>query len=949
MNTVSRRTVLSSAVKITLAASTTALGLSGRAAEALAASWTARWIWPGGGATNQWAAFRRIVHLPAAPSSAVAQIAVDSKYWLYVNDQLVIVEGGLKRGPNPTDTYYDHTDLAPYLKAGDNTIAILAWYFGKDGFSHKNSGKAGLLFQANIASDATTTTVASGADWKATVHPGFGSNSSGGQPNYRLSESNIYYDARNASAMANWQSSAYDDSAWPAATDLAAAGAMPWNTLVQRPIPFFRTSGLLNYTNAASLPTSGVGAITATLPSNLQVTPYLKIEAPAGSVIGVQTDHYTDGGENNVRSTYITAGGVQEFESLGWMSGTSVLYTIPAGVTIHALQYRETGYDTNIVGSFASNETFFNSLWGKAARTMYLNMRDHYLDCPTRERAQWWGDVANQLKQGFYAFDSNSHHLGRKAISELANWQKPNGVLFAPVPAGNWARELPTQMLASISAFKTFYDYTGDHATVGATYPQVKKYLNLWTLDSQGLVAHRAGDWDWEDHGTNIDSRVLDNAWYYLALESAITLARLSGNTGDIAVWQARRDSIKNSFDRVLWNAARNEYRSPGYSGDTDDRGNALAVVAGLADPAHYPAIIAVLRNHQNASPYLEFYVLEALYLMGAAVAAETRMRSRYATQVADPGYTLWELFTGGSGTGDHGWSGGPLYVLSAYAAGLRPTQAGWTTYDVVPQTGSFTNINTLTPTVKGNVSLGVHRVDDKVTMTLDSPDGTTARIGVPTYGGTRAVIKANGTVVYRNDSFTGRVSGLSYVTQDSSYVYFTVQPGMWTLVATGVGRENLALEKPVTSNNSLENADWGAARLTDGSTISVSGAKGYTSNAFASADVSGSPVWVEIDLGVDRPIGSITLYPRTDTAAVGGGSAGFPVDFTIQTRNNSANDYATVHTVTGQPNPAGVPVSYTLTGASGRYLRLQVTSLGTPASDEPTRYRFQLAEVQMT
>jgi alpha-L-rhamnosidase len=36
-----------------------------------------------------------------------------------------------------------------------------------------------------------------------------------------------------------------------------------------------------------------------------------------------------------------------------------------------------------------------------------------------------------------------------------------------------------------------------------------------------------------------------------------------------------------------------------------------------------------VLRTHLNASPYMEFHVLEALYLTGAATVAEERMRNR--------------------------------------------------------------------------------------------------------------------------------------------------------------------------------------------------------------------------------------------------------------------------------------------------------------------------------
>ena len=247
----------------------------------------------------------------------------------------------------------------------------------------------------------------------------------------------------------------------------ARPGAAPWNGLVQRPVPQFRFSGLKSYGNASSLPATGQGssAIAATLPSNLQVTPYLKVDAPAGAVIGVQSDHYDDGAGltgiepgtgYNMRATYVCAGGVQEFESLAWMSGTAVKYTIPASVTILDLKYRESGYDTDFTGSFTSSDTFLDTLWTKAARTMYVNMRDNYMDCPTRERSQWWGDVVNQLKEGFYTFDNRSHALGAKAISQLASWQKASGALYSPVPSVIWTSELPTQMLASVWALGTY-------------------------------------------------------------------------------------------------------------------------------------------------------------------------------------------------------------------------------------------------------------------------------------------------------------------------------------------------------------------------------------------------------------------------------------------------------------------------------------------------------------
>ena len=99
--------------------------------------------------------------------------------------------------------------------------------------------------------------------------------------------------------------------------------------------------------------------IKAKLPYNAQVTPYLKIESPAGQVIDLRMDNYGPGGPM-VRAEYVTREGVQEYENLGWMNGYEVQYTIPAGIKILALKYRETGYDTEFTGTFECDDEFLN-------------------------------------------------------------------------------------------------------------------------------------------------------------------------------------------------------------------------------------------------------------------------------------------------------------------------------------------------------------------------------------------------------------------------------------------------------------------------------------------------------------------------------------------------------------------------------------------------------------
>ena len=97
-----------------------------------------------------------------------------------------------------------------------------------------------------------------------------------------------------------------------------------------------------------------------------------------------------------------TLAGENSYEAKHWVSGEGAIYTIPAGVTVKSVQYRETGFDTEFAGSFECNDSDFTTLWRKAARTAYVCMREHFYDCPDRERVGFWGDGTPELNQCFY-------------------------------------------------------------------------------------------------------------------------------------------------------------------------------------------------------------------------------------------------------------------------------------------------------------------------------------------------------------------------------------------------------------------------------------------------------------------------------------------------------------------------------------------------------------------
>jgi hypothetical protein len=697
--------------------------------------WEAHWITAteSQSATNTWICFRKEITIQKKPAAALARIAADSKYWLWINGRRVIFEGGLKRGPTPRDTYYDEIDIAPYLHEGENTIALLLWYFGKDGFSHNSSGKAGMVFQC-ITPEMT---LLSDHSWKARINPAY-EVSPPPHPNYRLSESNVYYDARKD--LGSWYSPDYNAAAhgFGAAMEIGTPPCAPWHHLVKRPIPQWKDYGLKEYVSKKVISGKDEDTIVCRLPYNAQITPYLNITSSAGLTIGMQTDDYAGGSALNVRAGYITKNGRQMYESYGWMNGNEVWYIIPKGIKVHDLKYRETGYDTEFSGSFECNDPFLNRLWEKARRTLYITMRDNYMDCPDRERAQWIGDEVNEAGEAFYALDTMSHLLQRKGMYELIGWQRPDSTLFGPVPAGNWDKELPCQILADVGyyGFWNYYLHTGDLKTIADLYAGVKKYVAVWRLNDQGTVVFRKGGWTWGDWGEDIDTVLLENAWYYLALKGMRNMAQALDKRDDALHYQTMMEGLKKAFNKAFWNGR--SYRSTTYTYATDDRAQALAVVSGLADQDKYPALLQVFKQEEHASPYMEKYVLEALFMMDHADYALVRMKKRFGPMVNNPDYTT--LFEGwgigangyGGGTFNHAWSGGGLTLMSQYICGISPVEPGYKIFRVRPQMGTLHHARAVVSTVRGEIKVAVEKDNKHLSVNITVPENSKCEVYLP-------------------------------------------------------------------------------------------------------------------------------------------------------------------------------------------------------------------------
>ncbi len=712
--------------------------------------WQAKWIWDKENLTekNVWMCYNKKITLDKVPEELIADISADSKYWLYINGETVVFEGNLKRGPDKNSGYYDSIDIAPYLKEGENSICALVWYWDNEtSYSYSGSGQGGFLFEAineNI-------TIISDNSWKVKRNSAY-IDSSLYPPNYRLPEYSIYFDARED--VSDWINVDFDVSSWENATEYSVGGEGAYGKLYPRGIPFLKDYGLKDYENSKDYENYTVKKlfgekITVDIPYNAQVTPYLKVIAPEGKKIRITTENTLIGA---VSATYITKEGEQEFEALGWFNGEHITYKIPKGVTVVSLQYRETGYDSSFSGNFKCDDEFMNSLWQKSLRTLYVTMRDNFMDCPDRERAQWWGDVTSEMIMTMYSMDSNSYLLYQKGVEAMLSHIDDTKVLQTVVPINGDYFELPVQQLAGIVGFLTYYEYTGDKAFIEKVYDASLDYLKLWEMGENNLVVHRSGSWDWPDWGKKADMTAIENAWVYYALSATEEMANILGKNEDISFITERKDTIEKGY-KALW--TEDGFKSEDAK-KPDDRANALAVLSGLADKEQYATITNVLTTTKNSSPYMEYYVLEALCKMGEYESAYNRIKDRYEDMVNEDYSTLWEFWNSWSGTMNHAWSGGPLVIMSKHFAGITPLESGYEKVKIDPQYTLSDSIDCTVPSVKGLITLNYEKADGNYNIDLIIPQDMNAVVYVPT----GAVVKINSEVYYQNGEYINGETG---------------------------------------------------------------------------------------------------------------------------------------------------------------------------------------------
>lgn len=759
------------------------------------------------------ALFRKTFNLDRVPGRIPTRITADSRYLLYANGREVF------RGPirsQPRRTFYDLFDLASYLKAGENVLAVYVKYYGSPksfwmpASPSMSLGKTGVMvFEAQVDS----TWLVSDGSWKTHKSLAWAENWRSGSPIGFLEEGIPVevFDARQFPY--GWEQPGFDDRSWQNASVIVAHNmngsssshppSEPYGPLHPRPIgklggdrrvpvsaslealsgqidvkisdPVRRLEASLNLAAepprpaqlpiSVNMPVGGCARITLDMGGIVMGQVQFELEAPSGVILDLS---YTEDplappkgmfGGMHAGTRYTTRGQNDRFsvyDALGFRYTNLLIHGQTGQVTLHSFAVQEDVYPWQPGAEFRCSDDELNKIFQAGIRTVQLNSRDAFTDCPTREQQAWVGDSV--VHQMIHLVTNTDWRLAWQYLT-LSDSPRYDGILPMTVVGPSEASggmTIPDWSLHWVHGVYNLYRFAGDRNAVVKFMPSVARVLRWFEpfQNSQGVLKDLI-EWDLIDWSavSVSDTSALYTALWARGLREFAEIAGWLGENASREWAETLYAKAKVGFE-IFWDEARGSYidhivdriQRP----EMSQLSGALAIISGLApkerweriintitaldklvirtwvfgeaEPEGFPDISAPRRftwDTQNqiviAEPFMSYTVHDAVAMAGQAGRLPELYR-RWSAFLTGGYDTIGEDWK--HGTHVHGWSCTPTKDMVFYTLGVTPAEPGYTKARIAPALGNLGWAEGKVPTPHGLIS--VRAEPDRVW--IDSP-----------------------------------------------------------------------------------------------------------------------------------------------------------------------------------------------------------------------------------
>lgn len=723
--------------------------------------------------------------LDGKPDSAPVQITADSRYKLYVNGIFV------ETGPAPRNgrtQYVDTVDAAPWLRAGENVLAVevlrypAAHWSGCHGVIRTT--KPGLYVQTALP-----------VKWKCRLHPGF----SIVPENPWFSPLMIYEQVTADKALAGWREAGYHGGGWMPPRHYTRDELFPIlrpKRLAPRPIPFlYRTkrqfaglskgaaewSTLVKEGRPLSVPAHST--VSADLDAGELNTGYLRIsmaggtgakvsllqaECYAGDIVpkdnpykslprkGDRTDTslqlygYTD--------EYRAAGfGTEQrpecYEPYWFRAFRFIRVTVETGdepLTLLGIDYEETGYPLEVRAEVRTSDPSLGPVWDICERSLRRCMHETYEDCPFYERLQYAMDARSEMLYTYAV--SGDDRLARRCMDDFTASLRLDDMINCSAPNYE-VNVIPGFGIYFVGMVYDHMWWFGDKDVARRHWATVERILDFFArrLDERGLVgklgdANRPGHfwsfidwtagWDKTDGvppATKQGPITMESLLYILGLQYGAELADFLELPEQAQRYHTQAERVQEAVNR--WCVDENGlYQDGPGAAQYSQHCQVFAALTGTASPErgrrNLELTLQEPERFEQCSVAMCWYLFRALEKCGLY---------RYTDRLWD----VWREMPKQhlttcpedpllSRSDCHGWGALALYELPTAVVGVRPGKPGFEEIVVEPRTENLDWAEGTVPTPKGDVSVSWHKnADGTVCVEAKGPAGVSLRVKI--------------------------------------------------------------------------------------------------------------------------------------------------------------------------------------------------------------------------
>ncbi|HTQ11081.1 MAG TPA: hypothetical protein VMI31_13525, partial [Fimbriimonadaceae bacterium] len=288
---------------------------------------------------------------------------------------------------------------------------------------------------------------------------------------------------------------------------------------------------------------------------------------------------------------FVARGGVQEFMPFTPKAGRFLEVHVLGDGPVKFLkeEFVDRAYYGEPEGSFECDDNLLNRIWETGVNTLRSCADDGLTDCPTRERAQWTGDVVS-VATDICACAYSDLGLSRRALVQAAQAAREDGMVAGVGPGS--PGYLSTYAAQWIPACVHYWELTGDKTLLTDLFPAAERNLDAfhakWTRD--GLpddLGWAFVDWGYARNEGPSDMAL--NLHYLMALRAMVRWCEAVGSPGKAEQYARLAQEAQMLVEG--WMKGKS-WQQIGY------QRAALALLARIVEPSQTRACIDFMESH---------------------------------------------------------------------------------------------------------------------------------------------------------------------------------------------------------------------------------------------------------------------------------------------------------------------------------------------------------------